>query len=241
MRLLVILAALISGIVWADDNNSTRPNTGLDPTEIIGRFELNYEYLEKKDGTERQSIGSVLDWNLSKTSLVGLQVPVTYAKPLIGNSETGIGDITISYKTSLGKIRNISTAIGAGIKFDTATEKILGEEANTLNLGMFNSYKTGDWLFANITFLKKSDKKEKDQITLVPLIAYQPLDTWYSYASLGFGFSFFTDTGEEAGTATFNLGKIMPNKDVYSLGTRFTVVGEADNDTVIQLGYRRLF
>mgnify|MGYP005989922923 CR=1 FL=1 len=215
--------------------------TGLDPTEVIGRIEFNYTYSEFKDGAVRHSGILVLDKDISDTSVVGVEVPLATAEAADGNRTNGIGDVKISFKTRVYSEGKFSTSMGAGLSFDTATDDGLGDDYNSVRLGMFNAYKHGEWLFAAINGLNITEEEEENSINIVPLIAYQPMGKYISYATVAFPYAYRFDSGDSVTTAFFHLGKVMPNKDVYSLGTKINIDGPDTEDFVLFLGYRRLF
>lgn len=222
-----------------DDSNS--PKTGLDPAEIISRFEINYSYVEKETGTKRHSAVFGYDQEVSKKSLWGISVPITSAKPELGDDQSGIGDVQLKYRNRWFKEGKFSVAYGAGVTLDTATDDQLGDGDNEINGGLMMSWKDGPWLLGNLTILSISDDNTKSAFRLAPMFAYQPMGEYISYYVTGAQVSYLFDAEEEYVTAFFNIGKVMDNGDIYYIGSQGTVSGESDDDFVLNIGYRRLF
>lgn len=229
--------------VFAEDNsdNNNSPNTGLDPAEIISRFEINYTYVEKESGTKRHSAVFGYDQEISQKSLWGISVPVTSAKPEVDDDQTGIGDVQLKYRNRWFKEGKFSVAYGAGVTLDTATDDQLGDGDNEINGGLMMSWKDGPWLLGNLTILSLSDDKTKSAFRLAPMVAYQPMGEYISYYVAGSSVSYLFDEEDEYITAFFNIGKVMDNGDIYYIGSQGTVSGESDDDFILNIGYRRLF
>lgn len=215
--------------------------TGLDPTEVVGRFEINYSFLEKDSGTERHSAVFVFDKDIDKRTVVGIDIPLTIAKPVVGDEQQGVGDVSFKYRRLMHKGESFSTGVGGSITLDTASDDNLGEGENVVTMGMMNAWHHDEWMIANLAVVKISDKKDNDAIFISPLLAYQPMAKYLSYVTVGTPVTFFIDTDKESVSVVTKIGKVMPNKDIYSLGTRNTVSGDDDTKRVIILGFRRLF
>ncbi|TRX53166.1 hypothetical protein [Thalassomonas sp. M1454] len=215
--------------------------TGLDPTQVVGRVEFNYSYIEKKNGTERQSGILALDKDTSKKTVIGMEIPIATAKLANGEEQNGIGDVKLQIRHLAFVKGKFVTSFGSSITLDTASEDQLGDNANAIGVGMFNAWKHGEWLVANITSVKVSEDENYDSVSLSPIVAYQPMGEYLSYVRLAGSYVLRTDSGDSITNAYVNLGKVMPNKDVYSFGTKFNISGPDDDDFVLFLGYRRLF
>ncbi|WOH37018.1 hypothetical protein RI844_16850 [Thalassotalea fonticola] len=217
--------------------------TGLDPTEVIGRVEFNYTYLEQKTGTERHSGVLKVDTDLDDKTIVGFEMPLSSAKIPDGSEQNGIGDIGINIRRSVYVSPSFSVMAGGGITFDTASDDQLGEGSHRLSAGVFTAWRHGEWMIANITSLRlyESHAEDLNSFSLVPLIAWQPMGEYLSFISLGLPFSYRYESEEEVMNGFLSFGKVMSNKDVYSIGSKFNISGPDNDDFVLTLGYKRLF
>lgn len=216
--------------------------TGLDPTEVVARIEFNYTYLEQTTGTERHSGILKLDTDLTKTTVVGVEVPLASAKLDNGSDQNGIGDVGFKIRSLVYASKSFSTMVGGGVTFDTASDDELGEGDHKASIGMFNAWRHGEWLVASISSLRfYKEKDELNSLSISPLIAYQPMGEYFSYISVGLPFSYRYDAEEEVMNAFLAIGKVMPNKDVYSFGTKINISGPDIDDFVLTIGYKRLF
>lgn len=217
--------------------------TGLDPTEVIGRVEFNYTYLEQKTGTERHSGVLKIDTDLDDKTIVGFEMPLSSAKIPDGGDQNGIGDVGINIRRSVYVSPSFSVMAGGGITFDTASEDQLGEGSHSLSAGVFTAWRHGVWMIANITSLRvyESHAEDLNSLSLVPLIAWQPMGEYLSFVSLGLPFSYRYESEDEVMNGFLSLGKVMANKDVYSIGTKFNISGPDNDDFVLTIGYKRLF
>ena len=217
--------------------------TGLDPTEVIGRIEFNYTYLEQKSGTERHSGVLKMDTDLDSKTIAGVEIPLSSAKLPDGNDQNGVGDVSFNIRRSVYVSPSFSVMAGGGITLDTAGDDQLGEGSHNVSAGVFTAWRHGTWMIANIASLKFYEDHAKDlnSFSLIPLIAYQPMAEYLSFVSLGLPFSYRYDAEEEVLNAFLSFGKVMANKDVYSVGTKFNISGPDTDDFVLTIGYKRLF
>ncbi|MDG2392933.1 MAG: hypothetical protein P8M49_05435 [Thalassotalea sp.] len=215
--------------------------TGLDPTQVVGRVEFNYSYIEKKNGTERQSGILALDKDISKKTVIGMEIPLATAQLANGDEQNGIGDVKLQIRHLAFVKGKFVTSFGSSVTLDTSSEDQLGDNAHAIGVGMFNAWKHGEWLVANVTSVKVSEDENYDSVSLSPIVAYQPMAKYLSYIRVAGSYVLRTDSGDSITNAFVNLGKVMPNKDVYSFGTKFNISGPDDDDFVLFLGYRRLF
>ncbi|WNC71773.1 hypothetical protein RGQ13_16875 [Thalassotalea psychrophila] len=217
--------------------------TGLDPTEVIGRIEFNYTYLEQKNGTERHSGVLKLDTDLDSKTIAGMEVPLSSAKLSDGSSQNGIGDVGFNIRRSVYVSPSFSVMAGGGITLDTASDDQLGDGSHNVSAGVFTAWRHGTWMIANITSIKFHEDHAKDlnSFSLVPLIAYQPMGKYLSYVSLGLPFSYRYESEDEVMNGFLSFGKVMANKDVYSVGSKFNISGPDNDDFVLTIGYKRLF
>ena len=215
--------------------------TGLDPTQVVGRVEFNYSYIEKKNGTERHSGILALDKDISNKTVVGMEIPIANAQLANGEEQNGIGDVKLQIRQLAFVRGKFVTSFGASVTLDTASEDQLGDGANSIGAGMFNAWKHGPWLVANVTSLKLSEDENYNSVALSPMVVYQPMAEYLSYIRVAGSYVLRTDSGDRITNVFVNLGKVMANKDVYSFGTKFNISGPDDDDLVLFLGYRRLF
>ena len=64
---------------------------------------------------------------------------------------------------------------------------------------------------------------DQNDVSLSPLLAYQPMGRYLSYITLGPTFSYGLETEEDALSATVFMGKVLPNKDVLALGSQYNL------------------
>ena len=242
MRILLLLALLlVSFSAISNDKKLAAEQTGIDPTEVIGRIEFNYSYVEKEIGTKRHSGVFRFDRDINDSTLIKVEVPIATAELVDGGRENGLGDIGFSLANRFYHSDSFSSMIGGAITLDTATDPSLGESANSLTLGTFNSFRVKPWLFSGILFAKFSEESEDNRLTFAPLIGYQPMVEYLSYVPVGPSASHYWERDDTFFGTVVSLGKVMKNGDVYSFGSRFSLDGESDDKLVINLGYRRLF
>lgn len=215
--------------------------TGLDPTQVIGRVEFNYSYTEKQNGTKRQSGILGIDKDINKTTVVGIKVPLATAELGNGDEQHGIGDVKLQIRTLAFIKGKFITSFGASITLDTASADQLGNNSNSVGAGMFNAWKHGEWLVANVSAVNFSEDENYNSISLSPMVAYQPMGDYVSYVRTALSYVYRTESAESITNAFINVGKVMPNKDVYSIGTKLNISGPDDDDFVVLLKYRRLF
>jgi len=239
--LFFLLLIVISFDAVSDEKQLTADKTGIDPTEIIGRIEFNYTYVEKEVGTLRHSGVFRFDRDINESTIVKMEVPVATAEIVNGGSESGLGDVGFSLAHRFYHSDFFSSMVGGSITLDTASDSALGESANSLTLGTFNSWRPKPWLYAAIMFAKFSEETDDNRFTFAPLIGYQPMMEYLSYVTVGPSASHYWNRNDTAFGTVVSLGKVMKNGDIYSFGSRFSLDGESDDKTVLTLGYRRLF
>ena len=215
--------------------------TGLDPTEVVGRIEFNYNYTERENKTERHSGVLVLEKDVNATSVFAVDVPLVAAKLPIGDEQYGIGDVRFRFRKLAYKSGKFATAFGTGLELDTASDDQLGDGNASLRVSMFNSYKHGEWIFAAFNSVSYSEDENYNQVTVAPMVAYQPMGTYLSYVRLFLPVGYLTEREESVTNVFLNLGKVMPNKDIYAIGTKQNLSGPDDDQFVFLLSYRRLF
>jgi hypothetical protein len=214
--------------------------TGLDPTQVIGRVEFNYSYTEQQNGTKRHSGILGIDKDISKTTVIGIKVPLSTAELANGDEQNGIGDIQLQIRKLAFVKGKFITSFGAGVTLDTASEDQLGNNSNSVGAGMFNAWKHGEWLVATISAVNFSEDDNYNSISLSPMVAYQPMGDYVSYVRTALSYVYRTESEQSITNAFINIGKVMPNKDVYSIGTKLNISGPDDDDFVVLLKYRRL-
>ena len=239
----LVFVAFLVPCLWAGSSGKQNkaPSAGIDPTEIIGRFGLNYSYVEKKSGLERQSVGVVFEKDLSETSKVGIRVPFTMADAPDGSSTEGMGDTTILAGHRFYHTEGFSALASVFVSLDTASEEQLGEGENSVGAGVSGAWRRDAWLLALSGNGRVSGDEEDNSLGVSPLIGYQPMAKYLSYITLGPSFSYRIESGDHITTATVFGGKILANGDVIALGIRATVDGPDDNDLIVLASFKRLF
>jgi hypothetical protein len=214
---------------------------GIDQTEIIGRYAANYAFFEKDDGTKRHNLALLLEKDFTKSIKAGLIVPLTYAETLDGDEETGVGDVKLNLGWRFYHTPKFSALLSGRGVLDTATEDILGDASYKLQTGLVGSWRKAAWLFSLAGGWTLSEDSDQNDVSISPLLGWQPMAKYLSYITLGPSFSYGLETEEDALGVTVFLGKVMKNKDVIALGSQYNLEGVDDNKAFLLLSWKRLF
>lgn len=216
-------------------------SVGIDPTEIIGRYAINYAYVEKDTGTTRHNVGLQFEKDLSKSSKISIGVPLTYAEGVDGSDETGVGDVKLGGGYRFYHRDSFSALLGARVILDTASEELLGDGRTKLDSQVAMSWRRGVWLTSLSVGGTLSEEPDQNTVRVAPLLGWQPRKKYLGYITIGPSFSYRFDDEEEAISVACFLGNVLPNKDVVALGTRFNIEGEEENETFVLASWKRLF
>ncbi len=214
---------------------------GIDQTEIIGRYSVNYVYVEKDNGTERHNLGLGLDKDISDSAKLGFAIPVTYAETGEGDSADGIGDVKLIVGWRFYHTPGLSALVSARVVLDTSTDDILGDGNYKLQPATAVSWRKTKWLLTLAGSCTVSEDSDQNDVNLSPLLGYQPMGKYLSYVTVGPSFTYGLETYEDAVNVTTFMGKVLPNHDVVALGSQYNVEGVDDNKAFLLLSWRRLF
>jgi hypothetical protein len=243
----IALAATISfssdaGGAQVQQNAGDRPSsTGIDQTEIIGRYAANYAYVEKDNGTTRHNLGLGFEKDVSGSVKLGFVVPVTYAETREGEDAFGLGDASLNGGWRFYHSPGFSALLSARVVLDTSSDEILGDGSYKLQTGAVASWRISRWLATLAGGWTLSEDSSRNEVSLSPLLGYQPMGKYLSYVTLGPSYSYGLDTEEDALSATVFLGKVLPNGDVLALGSQYNIEGVDDNKAFLLLSWKRLF
>jgi hypothetical protein len=215
--------------------------TGIDPTDIRTRIETAYTYNDRSNDVTRHSFDIRLDRAFIKYGMnIRLDLPIIYADIAHGSSQGGLGNIGITFNYRYKKTPGHSALVGGAVKINTATQEALGDGTTKLTGVWVNSWRQRPWLLSIVTLATWSESGEYDAVGGIPLIGYQPMKKYLSYATLGFPVTQNLDDNETATTAIIRFGKVFKGGSVVNLGTRVDLSGNSDDKLVITIGYRRM-
>jgi len=116
--------------------------TRIDPTDFFTRLVVRNEYRSLQSGEEINLFLPRLEYALSKTFQVQVEVPVAYADPeaVEIDSETGLGDIRLRGAIRAARGKRYAVVVATDLVMDTASEATLG----------LGKYRLGPLVFASI-------------------------------------------------------------------------------------------
>jgi hypothetical protein len=244
MKRLILLILGVSFFVspaFAREKREKPDSTGIDPTEIIGRYSVNYAFVEKDNGTKRHNLGLGFEKDISSSIKVGVTVPLTYAETIDGNEEEGLGEVKLIGGWRFYHREKLSALLSVFGVMDTSSDALLGDGNYKLQTGLVTSWRRSKWLFSLTGGWTLSEDSDFNEVSVSPLLGYQPMAKYLSYITVGPSYSYGLETHEDALGITVFLGKVMPNKDVLALGTQYNLEGEDDNKAFLLLSWKRLF
>lgn len=226
----------------SESKGNPSQQTGIDPTDIRTRIETAYTYNERENGVTRHILNNRLEREFAGQSMnVRMDVPLVYSDIPDDPSQKGLGDIGIRFNYRYKNAPGYSALLGGTITFDTAADTALGDNTTKLTGVWVNSWRKEAWLFSGVTLATWSESGEKDAAGIVPAVAYQPMEKYLSYVSVGLPIIRDLDDNETSALAIVRFGKVFHGGNVLYLGTRKDLSGKSDDDLVITMGYRRMF
>jgi hypothetical protein len=241
----VLLLAFSVHDAWGaqtrQDRGDRPSSTGIDQTEIVGRYSANYVYVEKDNGTRRHNLGLGFEKDVSGSVKLGFVVPVTYAERSDGEDAFGLGEVKLNGGWRFYHSPQLSALLALRVVLDTSTDEILGDGSYKVQPGMAASWRKSKWLLTLAGACTMSEDSDQNDVSLSPLLGYQPMGKYLSYITLGPTYSYGLETEEDALSVTVFMGKVLPNRDVLALGTQYNIEGVDDNKAFLLLSWRRLF
>ena len=225
----------------AGDARAKPASTGIDPTEIVGRYAINYAYVEKDSGTKRHNLGLLFEKDFLQKVKLGVTLPLTYAKPVEGSEEKGLGDVKVIGGWRFYHREKFSAMLSAFGTLDTSSNKLLGEGNYKLQTGLAGSWRLSEVLLSLATSWTLSENSLHNQVSISPLLGYQPMAKYLSYITVGPSYSYGLESYEDALGVTMFMGKVLPNKDVLALGMQSNIDGVDDNKAFLLCSWKRLF
>ena len=220
----------------------TRPaSTGIDPTEIVGRYAINYAYVEKNSGTERHNLGLKFEKDFFESVKIGVILPLTYAKTVEGGEESGLGDMKVIGGWRFYHREKMSALLSVFGTLDTSTDSVLGDGNYKLQTGLTVSWRRSEWLLALAGGWTVSEDSMQNEVSISPLLGYQPMAKYLSYITVGPSYGYGLESHEDALGVTLFMGKVLPNKDVLALGMQNNLDGVDDNKVFLLASWKRLF